>query len=119
MITAYAIYRPTSSEPLLFLRLDQAELRATDTGLAITALVEAPTPGMLGTPALCWAVRAADGRVSLHTDYPSASVVATALHGTIHPLIEQASAEAEHATRTRRPTRDPQGELTDGGLMRL
>lgn len=115
-IVAYVLQsRAQHGEPALYLREAIARMRAAELGLTVTIVTEQTSAA---DAPLCWAVRGADGEISLHLDMTMAELYATRLHGTVHPLAAPQRAE-ESAPRVARPQRDPQGELTPGGLMRL
>lgn len=125
MITAYAIYRPASSDPLLFLSLERAQRYSDTTGLPVTPLVQA-AEGARDLP-VCFAVADRAGQLSLHLDRAQALGTAARLGGTLHTLVEQAHTEAATEATSNRAAqrcthtshRDPQGWLTPGGVMRL
>lgn len=115
-ITAWALTTPGSHVlHSIYLREEIARMRALEIGLRVTELAEQTATA--GAP-IVWAVRDAAGAVSLHLQPAVADLYAARLHGTVHPMTELQRDE-ETAPRVARPKRDPQGELTAGGLMRL
>ena len=115
-IRAYAITRGASgAQPLLYLSELAAAQRAEELGLRITVLT--PQQSVAEQP-IAWAVTCAAGH-SLHADHAAAERYAAAMHATaITTLVAEADI-TDRVPRRRPPERDPKGELTPGGLMRL
>lgn len=115
-LRAYAITRgSTGAQPLLYLSELAAVQRAEELGLRITVLVPQQT---VAEQPIAWAVTCAAGN-SLHADLAAAERYAAAMHATsITALVAEADI-TDRAPRRRPPERDPQGPITDGGVMRL
>lgn len=108
-IVAWAVRQTADYGLVLFLSRDRAdEFAAQHMGrVRITLIEDQPSQA---TPAVAWAVRGPGG-VSLHSDEQRAMRFAVAIHATVRPLIE-------HRPHRNQP-RQPQGEMTPGGLIRL